>query len=41
MQLDYWFSDASGGAQPVSIDVPGNTGSLSDHRPVRVTFRLH
>ena len=41
MQLDYWFSDAGGRAQPLSVDVPGNTGSVSDHRPLRATFKVH
>ena len=39
MQLDYWFYDASGSAQPISVDVP-NTGTVSDHFPLRATFKL-
>jgi len=38
MKLDYWFSDAGGGALPASTAVVTATGSASDHYPVRTTF---
>jgi endonuclease/exonuclease/phosphatase family metal-dependent hydrolase len=38
MKLDYWFTDASGGAAPQSSQVVSATGSISDHYPVLTTF---
>jgi endonuclease/exonuclease/phosphatase family metal-dependent hydrolase len=38
MRLDYWFSDASGAAQPVEESVVTWTGDVSDHYPVQATF---
>jgi endonuclease/exonuclease/phosphatase family metal-dependent hydrolase len=40
MKLDYWFTDASMRAQPVSSSVVTSTGSVSDHLPVRTTFTI-
>jgi endonuclease/exonuclease/phosphatase family metal-dependent hydrolase len=40
MKLDYWFTDASMKAQPVSSEVITSTGSVSDHWPVRTTFLI-
>ena len=40
MKLDYWFTDASMKAQPVSSEVITSTGSVSDHWPVRATFLI-
>jgi endonuclease/exonuclease/phosphatase family metal-dependent hydrolase len=40
MKLDYWFSDAGGGARPTSTAVVTSTGSTSDHFPVQATFAL-
>jgi endonuclease/exonuclease/phosphatase family metal-dependent hydrolase len=40
MQLDYWFTDASLRALPLSSEVIAHTGSVSDHRPVRTTFLI-
>jgi endonuclease/exonuclease/phosphatase family metal-dependent hydrolase len=41
MRLDYWFSDASGGAQPVEANVVTWTGDVSDHHPLQATFVIH
>ena len=38
MKIDYWFSDTSGRAQPMSSQVIYGTGALSDHYPVQTTF---
>jgi|SRR4051812_32997050 endonuclease/exonuclease/phosphatase family metal-dependent hydrolase len=38
MKLDYWFSDAGGGAVPTSTAVVSSTGTTSDHCPLRATF---
>ena len=40
MKLDYWFSDAGGGAQPTSTAVVTSTGLASDHYPVQTTFAI-
>ena len=40
MKLDYWFSDSSGRAYPQSTEVVTLTGTISDHYPVRTTFRI-
>ena len=40
MKLDYWFSDAGGGALPTSTAVVTATGSASDHYPVQATFGI-
>ena len=36
VRIDYWFSDSSGGFQPVTADNPYNASS--DHLPVRTTY---
>jgi len=38
MKIDYWFSDASMRALPISSVVNTGTGSVSDHYPVEATF---
>jgi len=38
MKLDYWFSDASMRATPVTSVINTGTGSVSDHYPVEATF---
>jgi len=38
MKIDYWFTDASGRAQPNSSQVYYGSGSVSDHYPVQTTF---
>jgi endonuclease/exonuclease/phosphatase family metal-dependent hydrolase len=38
MKIDYWFSDASMRALPISSVVNSGTGSVSDHYPVEATF---
>jgi endonuclease/exonuclease/phosphatase family metal-dependent hydrolase len=40
MKIDYWFTDASKHANPVSSQVYLGSGSISDHRPVQTTFLL-
>jgi endonuclease/exonuclease/phosphatase family metal-dependent hydrolase len=40
VRIDYWFTDATLKATPVSIDVPTITGAFSDHLPVRSTFHI-
>ena len=40
MKLDYLFSDSSGRAYPQSTEVVTYTGAVSDHYPVRTTFRI-
>jgi len=40
MKLDYWFTDSSGRAAPQSTEVVTYTGTVSDHYPVRTTFRI-
>jgi endonuclease/exonuclease/phosphatase family metal-dependent hydrolase len=40
MKLDYWFSDAAGKAQPQRAVVLTSAGSISDHFPVGVTYRV-
>jgi endonuclease/exonuclease/phosphatase family metal-dependent hydrolase len=41
MKLDYWFSDASMRATPISSFINTGTGSVSDHYPVYATFSVH
>jgi len=38
MKLDYWFTDTSGRAQPISSQVFYGAGATSDHYPVQTTF---
>jgi endonuclease/exonuclease/phosphatase family metal-dependent hydrolase len=38
MQIDYWFSDASGAIQPVTSTVVNAPQSVSDHYPIQATF---
>ncbi|HUK36230.1 MAG TPA: carbohydrate-binding protein [Vicinamibacterales bacterium] len=38
MKLDYWFSDASMRATPITSVVNTSTGSVSDHYPLEATF---
>ena len=38
MKLDYWFSDSSMRATPVTSVVNTGTGSVSDHYPIEATF---
>ena len=40
MQLDYWWYDSSNALQPLALNVPQNTGTVSDHLPVRATFKI-
>jgi endonuclease/exonuclease/phosphatase family metal-dependent hydrolase len=40
MKIDYLMFDAGWGAQPLSSEVPTSTGGVSDHYPVRATFRI-
>ena len=40
MKLDYLMFDKSGTAQPLWSAVVTNTGSTSDHYPVKATFRI-
>jgi endonuclease/exonuclease/phosphatase family metal-dependent hydrolase len=39
MKIDYWFSDASGGIQPMSSAVLASQG-VSDHFPIQATFLI-
>ena len=41
MKLDYWFSDASMRATPVTSVINTGTGTVSDHYPVEATFLVH
>jgi endonuclease/exonuclease/phosphatase family metal-dependent hydrolase len=38
MKIDYWFSDASMRATPVTSIINTGTGTVSDHFPVEATF---
>lgn len=38
MRIDYWFSDASMRATPISSVINTGTGSVSDHLPVEAVF---
>jgi endonuclease/exonuclease/phosphatase family metal-dependent hydrolase len=38
MKIDYWFTDASGRAQPNSTQVYYGRAPVSDHYPVQTTF---
>ena len=40
MKIDYWFSDASGGIQPISSAVLNAPQSVSDHYPIQATFLI-
>jgi endonuclease/exonuclease/phosphatase family metal-dependent hydrolase len=40
MKIDYWFSDASGGIQPISSAVLNAPQSVSDHFPIQATFLI-
>jgi endonuclease/exonuclease/phosphatase family metal-dependent hydrolase len=40
MKIDYWFEDAAGRAAVQSTAVVTSTGSISDHYPVRATFKI-
>jgi endonuclease/exonuclease/phosphatase family metal-dependent hydrolase len=40
MKLDYWFTDQSQKAKPLSSEVVTSTGTISDHRPLRATFQI-
>jgi endonuclease/exonuclease/phosphatase family metal-dependent hydrolase len=40
MKIDYWFEDAAGRAAVQSTAVITSTGSISDHYPVRATFKI-
>jgi endonuclease/exonuclease/phosphatase family metal-dependent hydrolase len=39
-KIDYWFSDSSGTAQPISSEVVTSTGATSDHYPVATMFQI-
>jgi endonuclease/exonuclease/phosphatase family metal-dependent hydrolase len=39
-KLDYWFSDRSDTAQPISTEVVKSTGTTSDHYPLLAIVRL-
>jgi endonuclease/exonuclease/phosphatase family metal-dependent hydrolase len=40
MRIDYWFSDASMRATPVTSVINTGTGTVSDHYPVEATFQV-
>ena len=35
-----WESGMAEALQPLALNVPGNTGTVSDHLPVRATFKI-
>jgi hypothetical protein len=39
-KIDYWFSDSSDTAQPISSEVVTSTGATSDHYPVAAMFGI-
>ena len=40
IRIDYWFTDASMKATPQTVEVIQNTGTVSDHLPVKVTIKV-
>ena len=40
IQIDFWFSDSSGRAQPNWVSVVTGTGTVSDHLPVHASFTV-